>query len=39
MAEAKTGRKRRVVVEAETVVPVVPGQGELFGGCRRKRSQ
>ncbi len=32
MAEAKTGRKRRVVVEAETVVPVVPGQGELFGG-------
>ena len=32
MAEAKKGRKRRVAIEAETVVPVVPGQGELFGG-------
>ena len=32
MVEAKKGRKRRVVIEAETVVPVVPGQGELFGG-------
>ena len=32
MVEAKKGRKRRVAIEAETVVPVVPGQGELFGG-------
>ncbi len=32
MAEVKTGRKRKVVIEAETVVTVVPGQGELFGG-------
>ena len=31
MAEAKKGRKRRVAIEAETVVPVVPGQAELFG--------
>jgi len=32
MAEVKTGRKRKVVIEAEAGVPVVPGQGELFGG-------
>ena len=32
MADGKTGRKRKVVIEAETVVTVVPGQGELFGG-------
>lgn len=32
MADGKTGRKRRVAIEAETWVPVVPGQGELFGG-------
>ena len=32
MADVKTGRKRKVVIEAETVVTVVPGQGELFGG-------
>ena len=32
MAAVKTGRKRKVVIEAETVVTVVPGQGELFGG-------
>jgi len=30
MAAVKTGRKRRVVIEAETPIPVVPGQGELF---------
>ena len=32
MADGKTGRKRKVVIEAEAGVPVVPGQGELFGG-------
>ena len=32
MADGKTGRKRKVVVEAEALIPVVPGQGELFGG-------
>ena len=32
MADGKTGRKRQGVIEAETGVPVVPGQGELFGG-------
>ena len=32
MAEAKKGRKRQGVIEVETVVTVVPGQGELFGG-------
>ena len=32
MTDVKTGRKRRVAIEAETVVPVVPGQAELFGG-------
>jgi len=32
MAEVKTGRKRKVVVEAEAPIPVMPGQGELFGG-------
>ncbi len=32
MVEAKKGRKRRVAIEAEAAVPVVPGQGELFGG-------
>lgn len=32
MADGKTGRKRQGVIEAETVVPVVPGQGELFWG-------
>ena len=31
MADGKTGRKRRVAVAAETMVPVVPGQAELFG--------
>jgi type 1 fimbriae regulatory protein FimB len=30
MADVKTGRKRKVVVEAETPIPVVPGQRELF---------
>jgi type 1 fimbriae regulatory protein FimB len=30
MANVKTGRKRKVVVEAETPIPVVPGQRELF---------
>ena len=39
MTDGKTGRKRRVAIEAEAPIPVVPGQGELFGGCRRKRSQ
>ena len=32
MADGKTGRKRKVVVEAEALIPVAPGQGELFGG-------
>ena len=32
MAEARKGRKRQMAIVAETVVPVVPGQGELFGG-------
>jgi type 1 fimbriae regulatory protein FimB len=32
MADGKTGRKRQGVIEAEAGVPVVPGQGELFGG-------
>ena len=32
MADGKKGRKRKVVIEAEAGVPVVPGQGELFGG-------
>jgi len=32
MAAVKTGRKRQGVIEAETVIPVVPGQGGLFGG-------
>ncbi|MEY2336539.1 tyrosine-type recombinase/integrase [Acidithiobacillus ferrianus] len=32
MAAVKTGRKRQGAIEAETVIPVVPGQGELFGG-------
>ena len=31
MAEAKKGRKRRGVIEAETPIPDVPGQAELFG--------
>ncbi|MGC9193695.1 MAG: tyrosine-type recombinase/integrase, partial [Thermoplasmata archaeon] len=31
MADGKTGRKRRVVIEAETPITDVPGQGELFG--------
>ncbi len=32
MADGKTGRKRQGVIEAEAPIPVVPGQGELFGG-------
>ena len=32
MADRKTGRKRRVAIEAEAPTPAVPGQGELFGG-------
>ncbi len=32
MADGKTGRKRQRVIEAEAPIPVVPGQGELFGG-------
>ena len=32
MADGKTGRKRKMVIEAETPIPDVPGQGELFGG-------
>ena len=32
MAEAKKGQKRQGVIEAEAPIPVVPGQGELFGG-------
>ena len=32
MADRKTGRKRRVAIDAEAPTPAVPGQGELFGG-------
>ena len=32
MTDGKTGRKRRVAIEAEAPTPAVPGQGELFGG-------
>ena len=31
MADPKTGRKRRATIQAEVMVPVVPGQAELFG--------
>ena len=31
MADGKTGRKRKMVIEAETPITDVPGQGELFG--------
>ena len=33
MAEAKKGRKRQTVVDAEAPIPAVPGQGELFEGA------
>ena len=32
MAEAKKGRKRQAVIEAEAPVLVLPGQGDLFEG-------
>jgi type 1 fimbriae regulatory protein FimB len=32
MADGKTGRKRKMVIEAEAPIADVPGQGELFGG-------
>ena len=32
MADVKTGRKRKMVIEAEAPIADVPGQGELFGG-------
>ena len=31
MADGKTGRERQGVIEAETPIPDVPGQAELFG--------